>query len=80
MIRGMKNMNIEDYLLWRGDYTFAQEPFNPIDVLVFIELAYVNFSPAGLLDYGEKSMSLNEAGTKIMELGAYELKTLDGGQ
>lgn len=73
-------MNIEDYLLWRGDYTFAQEPFNPIDVLVFSELAYVNFSPAGLLDYGEKSMSLNEAGTKIMELGAYELKTLDGGQ
>lgn len=80
MIMNMKNMNVEDYLIWRGDYTFAQEPFNPIDALVFSELAYVNYAPAGLLDYGEKTMTLNEAGTKIMELGAYELKTLDGGE
>ena len=76
----MKNMNIEDYLLWRGDYTFAQEPFNRIDALVFGELAYVNFAPAGLDDYGAKAMTLREAGTKIMELGAYELKTLNGGE
>ncbi len=80
MIVVMKNMNIEDYLLWRGDYTFAQEPFNPIDAVVFAELAYVNFAPAGLLDYGQKTMSLNEAGKKIMELDAYELKTLYGGE
>ena len=77
MIVDMKNMNIEDYLLWRGDYTFAQEPFNPIDAVVFAELAYVNFAPAGLLDYGQKTMTLNEAGKKIMELDAYELKTLN---
>ena len=51
----MKNMNIEDYILWRGDYTFAEEPFNPIDALVFSELAYVNYAPAGLLECGAKA-------------------------
>lgn len=76
----MKNMNIEDYLLWRGEYTFAKEPFNQLDALVFGELAYVNFAPAGLDDYGAKTMTLREAGEKIMERGAYELKTLNGGE
>ncbi|MDO4415107.1 MAG: DUF2974 domain-containing protein [Erysipelotrichaceae bacterium] len=76
----MKNMNIEDYILWRGDYTFAEEPFNQIDALVFSELAYVNYAPAGLLGCGAKSMPLKEAGKIIMEQDAYELKTLYGGQ
>ena len=73
-------MNIEDYLVWKGEYSFAQEPFNIIDAIVFSELAYVNFMPLKLEDFGEKTLTLNEAGTMIIEMDAYELKTLYGGE
>lgn len=76
----MKNMNIEDYLLWRGDIPFSKDPFNLVDAVIFCELAYVNFEPAGLLGCGEKTMPLMEAGRIIMEKDAYELKTLNGGE
>ena len=76
----MKNMNIEDYLLWRGDIPFSKDPFNLVDAAVFNELAYVNFEPAGLLDSGADGMTLKEAGRIITEKDAYELKTLNGGE
>jgi hypothetical protein len=76
----MKNMNIEDYLLWRGDIPFSRDPFNLVDAAVFNELAYVNFEPAGLLDCGLNGLTLREAGEIITEKDAYELKTLNGGE
>ena len=35
--------NILDYLHWRGDLTFAQDPPNLVDNLIFSEIAYCTF-------------------------------------
>ena len=35
--------NIIDYLHWRGDLTFAQDPPNLVDNLILSEIAYCNF-------------------------------------
>lgn len=35
--------NISDYLDWRGDITFFQDPFNEVDNLILSELAYTDF-------------------------------------
>lgn len=37
--------NFLDYLKWRGDLSFARDPFNEVDNLVLSELAYIDFSP-----------------------------------
>ena len=36
--------NIIDYLAWRGDLSFYQDPFNSIDALILSCLSYVNFT------------------------------------
>ena len=33
--------NIFDYLSWRGDISFAQSPFNPVDNIIFCQLSYL---------------------------------------
>lgn len=35
--------NIEDYLLWRGDLTLSQSPFNNVDNLILSNLIYLIF-------------------------------------
>ncbi|MGV8049416.1 MAG: DUF2974 domain-containing protein [Anaerolineaceae bacterium] len=35
--------NIQDYLDWRGDLTFANDPFNEVDNLVFSVFSYLDF-------------------------------------
>ena len=32
-----------DYLKWRGDLSFAQDPLNPVDGLIFCALSYIPF-------------------------------------
>ncbi len=36
--------NIFDYIKWRGDLTFSQDPFNAVDALVFSALAYIRYA------------------------------------
>lgn len=36
--------NIIDYMKWRGDLTFAQDPFNEIDNLILSQLVYVELN------------------------------------
>jgi hypothetical protein len=33
--------NIFDYITWRGDLSFTQSPFNPVDNIIFSQLAYL---------------------------------------
>ena len=33
--------NILDYLVWRGDLTFSQDPFNEVDSLILSEICYL---------------------------------------
>lgn len=43
--------NLLDYLAWRGDLTFEQVPFCPVDALALSALSYIHFDglvPAGL--------------------------------
>ena len=35
--------NIFDYLTWRGDLTFTQDPPNAVDALIFSTLTYVGY-------------------------------------
>jgi hypothetical protein len=35
--------NIFDYLSWRGDLTFEQSPFNPVDNIIFSQLTYLSW-------------------------------------
>jgi len=35
--------NMIDYIKWRGDITFAQDPFNEIDNVILSELCYTSF-------------------------------------
>lgn len=35
--------NVFDYLKWRGDLTFAQDPVNAVDALIFSTLIYIHY-------------------------------------
>ena len=37
------NHTMHDYLYWRGDLSFEQDPFNEVDNLILSQLAYVDF-------------------------------------
>ena len=40
---GIIMSNMLDYLKWRGDLSFSQDPFNEVDNLVFSILCYNDF-------------------------------------
>lgn len=66
--------NIIDYIKWRGDISFEDDPFNEIDGLIFSELAYLPFE-AVLTDNtdGEPLSILGKkffSKTKEIKLGA----------
>lgn len=39
--------NIFDYLKWRGDLRFSQDPVGPVDALVFSTLSYISYFSRG---------------------------------
>ena len=45
--------NILDYLVWRGDLTLEERPFNFVDNLVLCSLSYIGFDGAADWDAGE---------------------------
>lgn len=45
--------NLFDYLSWRGDLTFEQVPFGPVDALILSTLSYIRFD--GLVPGGPES-------------------------
>lgn len=60
--------NIFDYLTWRGDLTFTQDPPNAVDALIFSTLTYVG--------YGETAERLPETAASLREC-AEEFFTLE---
>lgn len=70
--------NIEDYIRWRGDLSFADSPLNLLDSMVFCQLSYVDYTSV-LKQDDEKGITLSTAGKKIKELGTYRLCNLYGG-
>lgn len=64
--------NILDYLAWRGDISFKEDPFNEVDNLVLSWLAYVHLD--GILPTGvcNVSVTIAEAAKRFFEI--YDLE------
>ena len=65
-VRSMSNM--QDYVKWRSDITFAMSPLNEVDSLIFTELSYLpfeHFVPS--VSSGEK-MLLSEVADKFFDV------------
>ena len=60
--------NIFDYLKWRGDLTFSQDPPNAVDALVFSGLSYIRFP----LEMEENPVSLKAASDAFFAQEGYE--------
>ena len=59
--------NILDYLIWRGDLTLAERPFNEVDNLILSELCYLDF--AGVVeDSFDGGICLREAAERYFSL------------
>lgn len=54
------NNTMYEYLSWRGDLTFAADPFNEVDNLILAQLSYVDFD--GIVpEDGENKIEIGEA-------------------
>lgn len=58
--------NIIDYLKWRGDLSFKNDPFNEVDNLILCQLTYTDFSCVPEIDQG--FVSIKDAHKKYFEL------------
>lgn len=59
-----------DYLTWRGDLSFVQDPLNQVDALVFSALVYLKFGPR--VTEGTEDLTLREAAEEFFALPDYE--------
>jgi len=60
-----------DYLTWRGDLTFTQDPVNSVDALVFSTLSYIRY--AGVLETDPNGvMTLKDAAEELLALDVPE--------
>lgn len=63
--------NIFDYLKWRGDLTFIQDPPNAVDALVFSALSYIRFG--GMVEaLPQVPVSLKTAAEEFFSKDDYE--------
>ena len=63
--------NIFDYLKWRGDLTFSQDPPNAVDALVFSSLSYIQFH--GMVEaVPQVPVTLKEAAEEFFAQDDYE--------
>lgn len=53
--------NLFDYLKWRGDLTFKQSPFNPVDNIIFCQLSYLPLDEIAPGPDTKTSISIGEA-------------------
>jgi len=63
--------NLFEYLKWRGDLTFSQDPPNAVDALVFSGLAYIRFGTEGE-NCPDKPVSLKSAAESFFAREGYE--------
>lgn len=48
--------NVLDYIRWRGDLSFAQDPLNAVDAVIFSNLVYIRY-PKELVTDGTLTMN-----------------------
>lgn len=59
--------NILDYIKWRGDLTFRQDPFNAVDALILSSLVYIRFEDITRPD-SRKDIDLYTAAEAFLKL------------
>ena len=64
-----------DYLTWRGDLSFTQDPPNGVDALIFSGLSYIRFGPT-VADAPEVPVCLREAAEEFLSLPDKEDRVL----
>ncbi len=60
-----------DYLKWRGDLSFAQDPLNPVDGLIFCTLSYIPFVGQAA-ETPNEPIALRDAAADFLSLDDYE--------
>ena len=60
-----------DYLKWRGDLSFAQDPLNPVDGLIFCVLSYIPFVGQAA-ERPNEPIALRDAAADFLSLDDYE--------
>ncbi|MGM9550074.1 MAG: DUF2974 domain-containing protein [Faecousia sp.] len=63
--------NIFDYLKWRGDLSFTQDPPNPVDALIFSALSYIPYTGRAA-DASDIPIPLREVAEDFLALEDYE--------
>ena len=63
----MAMADLFDYLHWRGDLTFTQDPVNPVDTLIFSALSYISFTGAAAV-HPDVPIRLKEAAEEYFAL------------
>lgn len=59
--------NVVDYLHWRGDLTFENDPFNNVDNLILSILSYLGFGGVVPSERSEKRIQLGDACAKMLK-------------
>ena len=61
------NNTMYEYLSWRGDLTFEQDPFNEVDHLILAQMAYVDYDDI-VPDDREKKIAISDVARLYWEL------------
>ena len=65
--------NVLDYLKWRGDLTFTQDPLNAVDALIFSALSYIRYGGA-VEEKPEEPVTLRGAAGAFFALDNFEVR------
>ena len=65
--------NVLDYLKWRGDLTFTQDPLNAVDALIFSALSYIRYGGA-VVEKPEEPVTLRDAAGAFFALDNFEVR------
>ncbi|GHU89595.1 hypothetical protein FACS189476_08770 [Spirochaetia bacterium] len=57
--------NIFDYIVWRGDLSFSQAPFNPVDNIILTHLSYLPFDNIVPSPDKKNTITIAEAAERI---------------
>lgn len=72
-----KTNNMCDYLLWRGDISFTDSPFNEVDALILSQLSYLHFD--GLVPQSlSESVSLENLNQSFRASPDFETRKKNG--
>ena len=63
--------SVFDYLKWRGDLSFSQDPLNPVDGLIFSVLSYIPFVGQAA-ENPHEPIALRDAAADFLSLDDYE--------